>query len=157
MVVPIRKLPNTLLPTIFKLQNDYLELSKWYPIDIETVFPKEHLISLSSNSSREVSVISDGFSMNYAEYVQVQANNMTWVKQVKNKEVHSPSLFNVSLKEIISDTVSMRSTVKSIYIPHIRKINCENASQGLRPYTRPINLQTHSCGIVNFFLFLYLG
>ena len=77
MVVLIRELVNTLHPTISKPQNNLLELSKQYLMDIETDFPRECLVSLSFNSFREVSVISAGFSMDYTEYIQAQANKIT--------------------------------------------------------------------------------
>jgi len=45
-------------------------------MDIETNLPRGCLTSPSPNSSRGASVISASFFMDYAEYIQAQANNI---------------------------------------------------------------------------------
>ena len=81
------------------------------------------MICQSPNNSREVSVISTGFFMNYAECIQAQANNLFWTEQVENREVHSLSLSYATLKKVIPDTMSMGHTVESIHISHAVEIN----------------------------------
>ena len=91
--MPIRELVNTLYSTTSKeIRNIQLALFNKNLINIETNSPTECLISWSPNSFREVSVISAGFSMDYVEYVQAQANNLSGIEQVENGEVHSLSL-----------------------------------------------------------------
>jgi len=87
-------------------------------MNIYTNFTREYSVSLSPKSFREASV---SFSVDYAEYIQAQANKMTWAEQVKSREVQSFSLSYVPLKEITLDTTSIGSVVE---------INCENAVQG---------------------------
>ena len=87
MVAPIRELANTLHSFTLKPQNNQLELSKHYSIDIEIDMPRGHSASPSLNSSRGMSVNSTVYSINYAERVQAQANNLTWAEQVENREI----------------------------------------------------------------------
>ena len=68
---------NILYPFTLKSQNNQLKLFKHYSIDIKIDIPKEHLAFPSFNSSREISVNSAASSMNYADWVQTQANNLT--------------------------------------------------------------------------------
>jgi len=70
-----------------KPQNNQLELSKHYSMNIEIDMPREHSASPSLNSSRGMSVNSTVYSINYAERVQAQANNLTWAEQVENREI----------------------------------------------------------------------
>ena len=137
MVAPTRELANTLHPTISKPQINLLELSKQYPMDIETDFPRGRPISSSPNSSRGVSVISAGSSMDYAERVQAQASNMTWAEQVEHGEVHSLSLSYAPLKEVTPDTANMGPAVESMHVPHAAELNCENTPQDLEPLVIP--------------------
>jgi len=51
------------------------------------------LIYLASPSSRGASVNFTISSMDYANQVQVQADNLTWAKQVENREIQSLFLF----------------------------------------------------------------
>lgn len=69
IVVLIRELADRLYPTIFKPQNNFQEMSKWYSMEIETDFIREHSVFLSPNSSRKTSVILAGLSINYTEYI----------------------------------------------------------------------------------------
>jgi len=69
MVVPIRESANTLHSFTLKPQNNQLELSKCYSMDIEIDMPREYSASPSLNSSRGMSVNSTVSSMNYAERV----------------------------------------------------------------------------------------
>jgi len=48
---------------------------------------REHSASSSLNSSRGMSANSTMSPMNYAERVQAQANNLTWIEQVENREI----------------------------------------------------------------------
>jgi len=137
MVAPIRESANKLHPTISKTQNNLQELSKQYAMDIKTDLPRGCSVSLSPNSSREVSVISAGSSMDYAECIQAQANKMSWAEQVKSGEVQSPSLSYAPLKEMMPDTTSMGPAVEPMHIPHAMEIDCENVSQGLEPLVIP--------------------
>ena len=77
MVVPIRELANTLYPFTSNLQNDQLELSKRYSMDIEIDFPRGCSAPPSINSSRETSASSAISSMDYVECVQAQVDNLT--------------------------------------------------------------------------------
>jgi len=77
MVAPVRELANTLHSFTLKPQNNQLELSKHYSMDIEIDMPRGHSASPSLNSSRGMSVNSTVYSINYAERVQAQANNLT--------------------------------------------------------------------------------
>jgi len=81
-------------------------------MNIETDFLRRYLVSLSLNSFRKAFVISASSFMDYAEYIQAQANKITWVKQVESREIQSFSLFYVLLKKMILDILSMRSVVK---------------------------------------------
>ena len=126
--MPIRELENRLYSTISKPQNNQLEFSKQYSMDIETDFIRECSTSPSLNSSIEMFVKFAISSINYIDCIQAQANNITWAEQVKNWEVQSPSLFYMSLKEVMSDTVSMRPAIKSMHVPHTVEINSTNTS-----------------------------
>jgi len=98
-------------------------------MDIEIDISKEYL---ASSSSRGASVNFTISSMDYANQVQVQANNLTWAKQVENREIQSLSLFYVPLKKVITDTMYMELIVKPIYILYTMEINNTNISQGLK-------------------------
>ena len=87
IVVSIRELVNTLYSFTLKSQNNQLKLSKCYSINIEIDMPREYSASPSLNSFREMSVNSTTSSIDYADWVQVQANNLTWAKQVENRKV----------------------------------------------------------------------
>ena len=93
-------------------------------IYIKTNFPRGHSTSLSLNSSKGMFINSTISSMDYGDHVQAQANNITWA----NGEVQSPSLFYVSLKKAISDTVNIGLVVDSIYVSYVVEINSVNAS-----------------------------
>jgi len=67
MVVPIRELANTLHPFASKHQNNQLELSKCYSMNIEIDMHKRHSTSFSLNSFRRTSVNSTASSMDYAD------------------------------------------------------------------------------------------
>jgi len=84
-------------------------------MDIETDFPRKHLILLSSNSFRGVSVIFVSSSIDYAKCIQAQVNNIIWIKQVKNEKVHNLSLFYILLKKVMSGIVSMKPKQKNIF------------------------------------------
>ena len=79
-------------------------------MDMKTDLTKGCLVFLSPNNSREASIIS-GFSMDYAECIQAQANKMTWAKQVKSGKVQSSSLSYILLKRVISNTISIEPAV----------------------------------------------
>ena len=102
-------------------------------MDIETDFPRECLVSLSFNSFREVSVISAGFSMDYTECIQAQANKITQAEQVKSRKIQNSSLFYILLKDATLNTVSLRPVVEPMHIFYIMEINCKNTSQSLKP------------------------
>ena len=70
--------------------------------------------------------------MDYANQVQVQADNLTWAKQVENREIQSLFLFYAPLKKVITDTMYMELIVKPIHILYIMEINNTNISQGLK-------------------------
>ena len=75
--MPIRELENRLHSTISKPQNNQLKFSKQYSMNIETDFPREHSTSLSFDSFIEMFVNFAVSFMNYVDYIQVQANNIT--------------------------------------------------------------------------------
>ena len=72
--MPIRELENRLHFTISKPQNNQLEQ---YSMNIETDFPREHSTSLSFDSFIEMFVNFAVSFMNYVDYIQVQANDIT--------------------------------------------------------------------------------
>ena len=108
---------------------------------------KKHLASPNLNSSREIFVNSIASSIDYANQVQVQTNNLTQVEQVENRKVQSSSLFYASLKEVTIDTACIEPTVKPMHISYAMKINNTNASQYLKPSVilyqanQPVDLQ----------------
>jgi len=57
--------------------------------------------------------------MDYAECIQAQARNLSWAKQVKNRKVQDLSLPYTSLKDIILETMNMKSAVKHVHIPYV--------------------------------------
>ena len=128
MVVPIRELANTLYPFTSNLQNNQLELSKRYSMDIEIDFPRGCSASPSMNSSRETSASSAISSMDYVECVQAQVDNLTQAEQVKNGEIQSPFLFYTTAKNAIPVTASVEPVVEPIYVPHAAGTNNETIS-----------------------------
>ena len=77
IIAPIRESANILNPFILKFYNNLCNLFEWYEIDIETNFSRGCTTSPSSNSSRRISINSVTLSIDYMDWVQVQANNMT--------------------------------------------------------------------------------
>ena len=102
-------------------------------MNIKIDISREYLASPNLNSSREMSVNSAISSIDYADQVQVQTNNLTQAEQVENGKVQSLSLFYAPLKEITIDTVCMEPTVKLMHVPYAMKINNANTSQCLKP------------------------
>ena len=133
MIVPIRELANTLHSFTLKPQNNQLNLSKCYLMDIEIDFPRGHSASPSLNSFRGTSASSAASSIDYADHIQVQADNMTWTEQVENGEVQSSSLFYAPLKNVMLDTVYMEPVVELIYVLYTTEINNATTFQGLEP------------------------
>ena len=72
-------------------------------VPIETDCSRGHSAFPSFNSSRETSANSTAYSMDYADCIQAQANNLTWAEQVENGEVQSPSLSYAPLTDVILD------------------------------------------------------
>ena len=62
---------------------------------------------------------------------------ITWAEQVENREVESPSLFYMTVKEAITDTASMELTVEPMHIPYVTDINSASVSQDLEPSVIP--------------------
>ena len=109
IVVSIRKLPDTLYS--LKLQDNQQELSNYYSMGIEINLPREHSTSPSPNSFRGTFPISTIYSINYAEWVQVVFKNITWTKQVKNREVENLSLSHATMKEA-TNTASIEFVIE---------------------------------------------
>ena len=125
MIALIRELINILYPFTSNLQNNQLELSKHYSIDIETDFSIDHSISPSINSLRKTSANFAIFSIDYVKHIQAQADNLTWAEQVKNRKIQSPFLFHVTMKNVIIVTTSMKLIVKPIHVSHTVETNNE--------------------------------
>ena len=96
-----------------KAYNNLYDFFKWYTINMETNFPKDCTTSPSPNSSKRTSVNSTTLSINYVDWVQAQANNMTWAEQVENRESKSFSLSYTTLKYQILQVWSLQL---SLYI-----------------------------------------
>jgi len=70
IIALIEELINKLYSFTSNLQNNQLELSKHYSIDIETDFSRDHSIFPNINSLRETSANFAIFSIDYVEYIQ---------------------------------------------------------------------------------------
>ena len=107
IVVPIRESANTLNPFILKSHNNLCNLFKWYAMNMETDFPRGCTTSPSLNSSKKTFVNFTTLSIDYVNWVQAQADNMTQAEQVENGESKGPFLSYAILKEITPNIVSM--------------------------------------------------
>ena len=77
IVVPIRELANTLNLFTLKSHNNLCNLFKRYAMNMETDFPRDCTTSPSPNSSKKTFVNFTTLSIDYVNWVQAQANNMT--------------------------------------------------------------------------------
>ena len=95
MVMPERNSVNALF---INTNNNSQKPSTGMAMDMEVDIPRGQSASSSTNSSRASSTHSNVSSTEYAECIQVFANNPTWVEQVKLSELQEPTLFYMSPK-----------------------------------------------------------
>jgi len=117
-----------------KPQTNQISLSKQYLMDIEIDLPRGRSTSLSTNSSRGISINSATSSMAYTERVQAQSEKLTWAEQVENGETQEVSLWKLHL--------GSRQTTLCIHLMQMRQLLLK--AWNLRSFhIRQINQQTH--------------
>ena len=97
MVAPRRELANILNHSISKPQTNQPFLSKQHSMHIEANSPRGCSLSPSTNSLREMSANSAAFSIDYAECIQAQSENLTWTEQVEKEDYKTPLLYFMHL------------------------------------------------------------
>ena len=98
-------------------------------MDIEANSPRGCFLSSSTNSSREMSVNSVAFSMDYAECIQAQSGNLAWAEQVEKGELQDPP----SLSYVPLETVPLEFVDDPVYVPHCIDTNNTLSSPNLEP------------------------
>ena len=137
MVASERISVNTLFSFNLNPHNIPQEPSIGIPIDIEVNTPRDWSSSSKTNSSREISVLSNASSMTFVDHVQTLANNLTWTEQVKIEE---PVLSYVTLKERKTDSANQANVSEPTPNLYGMVINNMCPPQGLETSAIPYSI-----------------
>jgi len=88
MVVPIRELANTTFSSTFKVFTLVPMVQKFCNMDINinTDYLRERSTSASTNSSRELLLLSNALFIVYHKKMEIQSNNSLWSDQIEIEE-----------------------------------------------------------------------
>jgi len=132
-------------------------------VPIETDCPRGHSAFSSFNSSRGTSANSTAYSMDYADCIQAQANNLTWAEQVENGEVQSPSLSYTSLKDVILDykeTGSSKLILFCIFLANLYSMVLSTSAlicSSDFSCSRPLHVRVANLELNIFFYFIFIS
>ena len=115
MVAPNREIVNTNLFTTTLAMSDPAE-SKGVSEDIQMDAPRGRSTIASTNSSRELSVLSKASSIEYSAHMEAQSANPNWASQTKDE------LFKLSYttpKRGESNIHGLANNTDSIALPHV--------------------------------------